>query len=189
MYESHITVQGIDYEDFAAICSRLGLKPIHIQMDTAAGIDQMMSSRFHKTTKDQALTELHGFADAFPGVIRRKLEMVIGKNTPIPPDFLYREFHSKFLMREEALSTFLDFAVKSGVHTSRNASKPAPGPGMVYHFASTREEAPMTQFLRSLPEEYKFVNSIAECVIFDDNPSMDTNWNCFECPLKQRINL
>lgn len=182
-YESHVTVSGMEAEEFADICKKIGVKPILIEMDSGAGyLPQMMTGKFHRCNRRQAQAEMEDIASHFSNVVRKKLEFIVGKRTALP-EHLYLEFHAKFEMAVEQLQGFVDTVHALGGHTSQNVLKTAEH-NKVFHFVTTRDKEHMRSLVAALAE-YKLMNTIMECVVFDDNPKIDVNWfGCHGCLVK-----
>ena len=175
MYESHITVNGLDDDEFKYVCSRIGVRPVIIEDDTGSGIRQMMTARFHKTNDQrQALNEMEAIASEFKTVVRRKLEKIIGKKDSIP-DHLYLEFHLKYEV--EDTDQFVADVTSAGGHASRNVVKQS-------QFATARSVETYLR-LKDVLSKYRRVNGIMECVVFDDNPAIDIGWCGCECGFKE----
>lgn len=186
MYESHVTVEGIDQEAFEKICRTIGAKAVVIDMDTGSNMKQMMTAKFHKTNDQfEALWDMTHIAAKFDHVIRRKLEYIIPKkHAPLPPH-KYLEFHAKYELEFDQLDEFIDKVREVGGHTSRNVLKQFADGDRCYHFATARHQEVWDKMLEIL-SPYKRVNGIRECVVHDDNPDLDTNWyGCNGCFLKR----
>lgn len=181
MYESHVTVSNLNDTEFIAACAKLGVKPVIIEGDTGSHQRQMMTARFHKTNnQEQALKEMHGLADQFDHVVRRKLEKIVAKEMP---SHLYLEFHLKYEVDKADLDEFILTVMEAGGHTSRNMVKQTQNDLTVYQFATARSEEVFQRLLVNL-SSYRRINVIRECVVFDDNPLMDTGWCGCECGFK-----
>lgn len=186
MYESHVTVDDIEEEDFLTICKRIDVKPILIEMDSGAGfLPQMMTGKFHKTDDvNVAKREMDFIASQFSSVIRKKLELIVGKRTELP-EHLYLEFHSKFEIPNNRIYHFLLTVAELGGHTSVNSLKLKSESGNSYHFATSRDRQTMRKMITELTGQFNLVNTIMECVIYDDNPELDLNWQgCHDCLIK-----
>ncbi len=183
MFESHITVSHIDDEHFKRACSKLGVKPVIIENDTGSHQRQLMTAKFHHTT-DQlaALAEMYELADQLALVSyvkRRKLELILGKRYEFPlPKHLYLEFHLKYEVDPECLEEFREAVKALGGHTATNVAKDSK-----YQFASTRTQLGYFKLLKGL-SAYKRVSVIRECVVFDDNQTLDSGWCGCECGIK-----
>lgn len=185
MYESHVTVVGIGDDEFKDACRTLGVKPVIIEDDTGSPHRQVMTARFHKTAdRFVAEAEMLAVADHFgPAVIRRKLEKIVGKRGAVP-EHLYLEFHLKYEVPEDAVGEFTRTVLGCGGHTARNAAAPGP-PGVVHRFATARSEEAVRGLSDGL-SGYVRIQSLMECVVFDDNPELDSGWSCsMECPIKE----
>lgn len=181
MYESHVTVTNISEKHFLDKCSHLKVKPVIIKNDTGSNIDQMMTAKFHKVGYDLAIEEMSKIASNFPSVNRRKLEYIVGKNKVVPPH-KYLEFHAKFEVPAARLEEFSSIVRRNNGHTATNFLKAG------FAFATARSELTFNNILSRL-SGYKLINQIRECVVYDDNPQIDNNWECMECPLKAHIHL
>lgn len=183
MFESHVTVTGIKAPEFVRTCKELQVKPVLIEMDTGSGISQMMTARFHKGNFEQTKAEVDAIAARFK-TVRRKIEVILGPKQPFPKH-LYLEFHSKYLVPRAQLDKFISLVEDNEGHTSRNSFKMEPSLGNFYHFVTTRDEAKM-RHLHTILRDFRLINTIRECVVFDDNPSVDKHWNeCGDCGIKQ----
>lgn len=184
LYESHITVDGLDEDQFVKICKSLSIKPVLIDRDTGSGVKQMMTAKFHRGSEAQAVQEMNSLAQHFPNILRLKLETIVPPSQHAPDDHLYLEFHSKFIVPEYELDSFVDWVESMGGHTSKNSLKYEAAEGMAYYFATTRDEATMRAIIRNSP--YELVNTLRECVLLDTNPDIDRYWcACGGCGIKQ----
>lgn len=180
MYETHVTVES-NYDEFIEICTLNKLKPVVITDDTGSLMsEQKMTSKFHNCDYETAYSEMNNIANLFKKVIRKKLEKIISKNTIIDFDFKYKEFHSKFEVIDHDF--FKDIVLKNGGHVSVNKIK-----GNNFRFFSTRDEIKHNKILNLLIPYFKYLGTIRECVVYDDNESIDSNWRCQDCPLKKYI--
>lgn len=183
MFESHITVSDIDSPaHFFETCQRLRVKPVIIENDTGSSEPrQVMTAKFHKTNSvEDAMQEVSVLAHGLRpfGVIRRKLEYI-----GIIDPHLYLEFHSKYAVSNERLDEFVADVASLGGHTATNINKPAPQGA--YVFATFRSPDLFDRAVGPLTIRWgRAINTIKECVVFDDNPSIDSLWHCMECPLK-----
>jgi hypothetical protein len=177
VFESHITFEDIPDEEFVRICKRAGVKPVVIEDDTGADRRQTMTAKFHKTDDlDQVMREVEEIAAHFPAPpLRRKVEKIVGKFAGLP-DHQYLEFHLKYRVDPKDAGPFVEEVRNLGGHTSRNAMKEG------YRFATARD-VNTYRSLKSLP--YEKVHQTMECVVHDDNPGLDVNWDgCKSCLLK-----
>ena len=127
---------------------------------------------------------IHYFSKFYStGKIRRKLEKIVGKNSELPKH-LYLEFHIKYELENSRLDDFVNRVLKNGGHTSSNMLKLSENPNLVFHFATTRTLENYRKLLYALSDFHR-INTIRECVVFDDNPEIDTGWCGCECGLKQ----
>lgn len=186
MFESHITVNGIEEELFVLNCIKIGVKPILIERDSGSDFkSQMMTGRFH-FTDDMAVAkhEMEVIASQFSFVLRKKLEWIVGKSKAFP-EHLYQEFHAKFLMPSHKWPSFVSQVFELGGHTSYNGNKQFDNDGNLYYFATTRDRSLMRKIVKTLSSQYKLVNTIMECVVFDTNPEVDVHWpKCSGCGIK-----
>lgn len=183
MFESHITISDCTEAEFLLICAKIGSKPVLIKDDTGSRVNQLMTANFHRTKyAERAIEQMHLIASNFTSIVRQKLEYIQAKNE-LPPPCIYVEIHSKYLVHEDRLGTFLDAVKSCGGQSSRNAFKPA-GSGFQHRFATTRSDESHSRLL-TLLSDFKRVSTIRECVIYDDNQSLDANWACMECPIKR----
>ena len=126
---------------------------------------------------------MHKIADVFSGnVIRRKLEKIIGKYSAIPKHE-YLEFHSKYEIVIDQIELFRDIVERNNGHTARNILKDSDNPNSVFYFATTRTHENFKILTKAL-NRFKRLNSLMECVVYDDNPNVDSNWGCLECGFK-----
>lgn len=190
-YESHVTVEGMNPQRFQRICKEIGVKPVMIEQDTGSGVDQMMTAKFHPGVDlNCAMSAMNEITRHFlPYVCRRKLEVIVGKRTHVK-NYLYLEFHSKFLLRRGSLHDFVRIVRDLGGHTSRNSLKHEAGSDKIYHFVTTRDLSLMEKIVKRLsagPERYAYMGIIRECVVFDDNPTIDRHWahDCGACRIKE----
>lgn len=185
MYESHVTVEGLTDETFLGICTELGVKPVIIESDTGSNVRQMMTAKFHKTNNLlEAKHSMYQIGARFgKGVIRHKLEEIIGRRSELP-DHEYLEFHLKYEIHLDEIEEFVDMVLWSGGHTAKNTLKQTSNPKTVYHFATARDLDAYNRLLVNL-RDYRRLNGIMECVVFDDNPQIDSNWyGCDGCAFK-----
>jgi len=186
MFESHITVSELSKQEFIEACRYLKVKPVIIDMDTGSFQPyQMMTATFHKTDSEKiALLEMNKLAENFNHVVRKKLEFIVPKNNVLPP-YLYLEFHGKYDIELSQLDNFVKTVESHGGHTSRNTLKQFVNGDRCYHFATAINQE-VWDDLNNVLVSFKRVSFIRECVVYDDNPRFDSNWNsCFSCFLKQ----
>ena len=137
----------------------------------------MMTAKFHKTDSyDTAFNEMISLSLNFKNVIRKKLE-VIGKSKI---DCKYEEFHSKFEVPQTQSQQFLDLVLNLGSHTAKNIAKKTE-----HRFVSSRNFLIHQNTISILKKKFKFLGTIHEYVVFDDNPNIDDRWVCLDCPLKR----
>lgn len=185
MFESHITITGFADSSFQSLCRNIGVKPVIITDDTGSSLRQLMTAKFHKTNNfEEAKNEMFQIASYFSKhVIRHKLEKIVGKHSQIPPH-KYLEFHSKYEIPYNQISEFTDIVIKSGGHTSQNILKINPNNQKTFRFATARNIGVYQKMTQNL-HKYQRINSIMECVVYDDNPYIDKNWHgCDSCQLK-----
>jgi len=182
MYESHITVADVTDEKFKTVCKEYGLKPVIIEKDTGSELRQVMTAKFHRTkVLEQALNEMNEIATKFDNIIRKKLEFIVGKNSTLPA-YKYLEFHSKYKVPQEMESIFTKTVLDNGGHVAKNVARPGN-----FMFATSRDKAVHTAIQKNLAE-FELINTISECVVYDDNESIDSKWySCFECPIKRSL--
>ncbi len=178
MFESHVTVE-MDKSDFFAICEKINVKAVVIEEDTGSdACVQMMTAKFHKTEdSDIAMSEMHQIASNFPNIIRRKLERIVGKRS-FSMDCKYEELHSKFVVPVDKSKEFVDRVLSLGGHTALNVLRQG------FRFVTSRNYFDHQKLIDVLKNEFELLGTIREFVLFDDNPLLDSNWRCFECPLK-----
>lgn len=187
MFESHITVDKFEEEDFVAKCKEIGVKPILIKMDSGADFQpQMMTGCFHHTDDvNVAKREMEVIASQFSFIIRKKLELIIGKKTTELPEHLYLEFHSKFEVPRSRIYHFLLETIENGGHASKNDFKLSSDEDKVFCFATARDKKVMKKLITKLSHQYKLINTIMECVVLDSNPQLDIHWHgCNDCAIK-----
>lgn len=176
IYESHVTIDNISRREFLDICNQTKVKPVIIEDDSASSLPvQMMTSKFHKADKSQAMEEMFEISNCFPYVVRRKLERILPFGRTKSEDCLYEEYHSKFLVESE--SKFIVAVYELDGVVSKNIMHPG------YMFVTSRDLKSHQDIIGQLRKLYKYVGTINEHVVFDDNPNVD-NHACFECPLK-----
>lgn len=183
MYESHVTVTGMDDGEFVSLCRNLGVKPVIIEEDTGSdGLRQMMTAKFHFTDDlDRAMAEMKSIASNFCTVRRCKLEYIVGSSKTPLPEHKYLEFHTKYELEDYEVEPFLKVISSLGGHTSRNVLKHPTHPNRHYYFATSRDRLVWKRMLAAL-SDYSRVNSIMECVVYDDAPEIDCVWaHCGTC--------
>lgn len=182
MYESHVTVDSISREDFLEVCRANKYKPVIIDYDTGSGVSQMMTAKFHKTkVMEKALEEMHEISSRFASIVRLKLEKIIGRNTAMPDSHLYMEYHSKYNVGYDKFHTFWQTVMESGLHMSQNSVKDPN-----FYFVTARTKEKHIEITKKL-KDFLLIGTISECVVYDTNPSLDSNWECIECPIKKWI--
>jgi hypothetical protein len=184
MFESHVTVANLTDGEFAALCYKLHVKPVIIEHDTGSNnLRQMMTSKFHFTDdQDRALAEMRGIAANFEKVIRCKLEYIVKCKDPLP-DHKYLEFHTKFELTHNQVDKFRSEVASLGINTSDNVLRHPADPTRCFQFATARSRETWKQILTL--QEYKRVNTIMECVVYDDAPDLDVGWTpCLSCSMK-----
>ena len=121
-------------------------------------------------------------------VIRRKLERILKKNDK-PTDCLYYEYHTKFIIVKEYIKDFKNLIKGFGGHTSLNRLKFHSATGEYMMFATARDEDAARKIARIRNSHMHAVQTIRECVVYDDNPGIDSGWNeCASCLMK-RVDL
>ncbi len=186
MFESHVTVVGMDDAEFIVRCRAIQVKPVVIEDDTGSGrLRQTMTCKFHFTDDLQiALSEMHSIASRFEKVARRKLEYIVRRQDKPLPDHLYLEYHTKYDVSDTEADAFVATVLKHGGHVSRNNFKPGSREGRRFWFATVRHKESWSRLLRELAH-YERVNSIQECVVYDDAPDIDSGWyGCDGCELR-----
>lgn len=189
MFESHVTIEKVNKEYFIDICHKIGVKPVIIKDDTGSHITtQMMTAKFHKTDDlVTAISEMFSISECFDGVIRRKLEFIIPNSDEIPKEIKkrikYFEYHLKYSVPKNSVDFFRNMVKECGGHSSRNIAKDTRND---YVFATAREIEVKHELIRKLGYAgFDLGWVIREAVIYDDNEDMDSNWRCYECPLKR----
>ncbi len=180
MYESHITIQAMDVKEFQEICKTIQAKSLVIDQDTGSNnLTQMMTAKFHNTQSYQvAYNEMQVIAGNFPNVIRLKLEKIISKGEE-PKDYLYLEYHLKYRVESMWRWNFLSTVDSNGAHSSVNTLKDDGT-----YFVTTRSEEKYKTIKERL-KSFKLLSVIRECVVFDNNPEIDSGWmGCKMCTQK-----
>jgi len=183
MFESHITVEN--EIGFVEKCKLNNIKSVLIANDSGSNyINQSMTASFHKTNDFEfAFQQMKKISSLFKNVIRNKLEKIVSKKTKINFDYKYKEFHSKFIIKDFQHDEFLHIILSNGGHTSTNLSK-----GSNFRFFTTRDEKLHDFILKKLKSKFEYLGTIREVVVYDDNPNIDSNYICKECPLKKYVN-
>lgn len=174
VYESHITVIDIHPNIFRSRCQQLGVKSLLIEKDTGSNnLPQLMTAKFHNVKSyDKAFSEMMEIASNFKH-IRLKLEQIVSKNEKV--ECQYQEFHSKFELNKGDQEEFLKIVADNGAHSSVNTLQKHSG---LFYFVTTRNEKHHERLIKSL-HHYKILSTIRECVVYDNNPSIDSGW--YEC--------
>ncbi len=172
LFEYHITVTGLSDVEFAAQCEFASVRPVFIERDSGSSLPrQMMTKKFHRGTYESALSEMLEKCKAFSGnILRRKLELILGKAKP-PRSYKYLEFHAKF-----AKTDSLDFRRIAEECLCKTSD------GTISSFVTARDEGSILRAISRL-SAFQYSGMIRECVLFDDNESIDDKWRC-ECPIK-----
>lgn len=192
MYESHITIEPIEHNEFVKLCKSLKVKPVIIVGDSGSDVAlQMMTAKFHHTdSMERAMSDMMFIADQLEDATqkapaRRKLERIIKKKDK-PTDCLYLEYHTKFRIYKEYLRVFTPLVKELGGHTSINRLKFHDATGEYMIFATTRGESVMKDIIAKTRKWAFPLQTIRECVVYDDNPNIDSGWNeCASCLMKQ----
>lgn len=141
-YEIHITVKGVDREFFKSICSRLGIKPILLDLQTQDGVsilEDAQTSSVYFGTNAGALAEVERIVKGLKHydieVVREKIETVPwhpaapsdkGIVKTMPKD-CYFEVHFNVMLpldgRFDAQLKLQDLAKRNHAHLSRNIFK------------------------------------------------------------------
>ena len=196
MFESHITIEPIEHNTFVKLCKSLKVKPVIIINDSGSNEPiQMMTAKFHNTDNiDIALSDMSFLSDQLvyalrdSRVIRRKLERIIKKKDK-PTDCLYFEFHTKFRIYKEYITKFKSIVNECGGHTALNRLKYHDATGEYMIFATARDESIMKNIVGATRKWAAPIQTIRECVVYDDNPGIDSGWNeCASCLMK-RVDL
>jgi effector-binding domain-containing protein len=200
IFEAHITVASVEIggqDRFVKVCAQLDVKPILIELPKGDVAIQLMTSSIHRGEIKDTFQEVkrlaqkledHGFS-----VTRMKIEAA-PTNSGIPltsdeaasfPSDNYYEHHLKVLLAPgESMDELRKVCRQSQAHLSRNAFKKHPD-GKSEQFITLRcygdglQEAEAR--FSSLISEVKIagievLKQITEYCLFDDNISVDGNW-------------
>jgi hypothetical protein len=198
-FEAHVTVEAPDLpgrERFRALCERLGVKSVLIELPRGQTPSQPMTSSYHRGELAEVVEEVAGLAGVLRGegfpVTRVKLEAVV-TNEGVPrtdeesrrlPLSNYFEFHVKVTLPAEAdLEPLRALCARHDAHLSRNAFR--QGEGRQERFATLRlygmgGDRAGGRF-EALREElttagYVLSNSLREYSLFDSNLALDAGW-------------
>lgn len=173
MFESHITVIGIEDAEFVSLCRQIGVKPIIIDRDTGSlNRRQMMTAKFHFTNdQKKALAEMHNISANFC-VVRHKLEYIVKWGKEKLPDHKYLEFHTKYELQPDQIDEFIKRVSDLGGHSSCNVLKQ----DQCYYFMTARTRESWKKLIDGL-KDYNRINTIMECVVYDDSPDIDSGWS------------
>lgn len=188
MFESHITV-NMNRNKFKSICKRLNITPICIKDDTGSKLStQLMTRKFHyHNCVPDVIQEVLDLSSEFTDVVRRKIEVILGKSNNINEigvPILYYEYHLKYNIPSQHIDEFKKLVDQCGCHTAKNIFKQ----GVHKHntrqirFVTARSESAMN-LARDTLSKYPQMGTMMEAVIYDDNPTIDSEWVC-DCPLK-----
>lgn len=193
-FEAHVTVKPCDMERFAATCSQLQVKCLHIVMpETTAQHEQPMTGSYHLGTLSQAREQVLELARSLVRegfeVTRTKLEAT-GRAFGAPetdadaatlPDDVYYEHHATVILPEgfdEALLTRRCTAHQG--YVSKNLRK-----GNAERFVTVRSyrvgrATAEARFERVLDEVralgVPLKNRAREYTVFDSAPQIDAGW-------------
>jgi hypothetical protein len=198
-FEAHVTVEATDQpgrERFRALCERLGVKSVLIELPRGETPSQPMTSSYHRGELASVIEEVARLAGALRGegfpVTRVKLEAVV-TNEGVPrtdeesrrlPPSNYFEFHVKVTLPADAdLEPLRALCARHDAHLSRNAFR--EGEGRQERFATLRlygmggERA--AERFEALRDElnaagYALSNSLREYSLFDSNLALDAGW-------------
>jgi hypothetical protein len=198
-FESHLTVTADDptrREAFKALCDRLGVKCVLIELARGVSPSQPMTATYHQGDLAQVLTEveeLHTrlWEGGFP-VVRVKLEAV-ASNPGVPitdaeaahfPDG-YFEFHAKLCLPAGVdLERLGDVCVRHGAHLSRNDRKREED-GTAERFVTLRVHragreralAVCDALVRDLETAgFRVVQTLREFALYDGKVDLDAGW-------------
>lgn len=177
----------MDVNEFKVTCGYCGLHPIIIEHDSSSDSPvQMMTRRFHKTNYlDQAIREMLEDSLNLTNVIRRKVELILKADSPLPEHYKYVEIHLKFNILPEDKEWFSYVVTSYHGHTSNNSLKDD-----TEVFATFRHDVLIANFMyfweRQFPKRGEFISKIREVVLYDDNPELAGGWSpCMDCLLKK----
>jgi hypothetical protein len=199
-YEAHVTVSlgRAEHPDaFRALCSRLGVKCVVIELPHGQVQTQPMTSSYHRGSVQQAAREVANLAGALReagfAVNRVKMEAVT-TNSGVPqsdeearamPASNYFEFHVKALLPAEVdVEQLRALCERHDAHLSRNALKKDTD-GRQERFLTQRAygvgrvnaEARFERLLSALEEAgHALGTRLREYSIFDSNARVDAGW-------------
>ncbi len=200
IFESHLTIHAETpaiLARFQAVCAEIGVKCLHIELDSGTNASQPMLRAIHcgdlafacgEARELEALLRERGFA-----VTRVKVEAFIG-NAGVPvtdavsetmPRENYFEFHALVALPTEIIPEALRSICRTfGGHLSRNALK-RDDAGRTLRFVtmrvadvgSARASARFDELLRALRDKGFELSKIQrEYVVFDSNFTLDEGW-------------
>lgn len=198
LFESHITVHAETPEAlarFQSACAEIGVKCLHIELDSGGNVFQPMigathrgdfATARHEAFELEATLTRRGFA-----VTRVKIEAFI-ENEGVPTgdaqvvgSGTYFEFHALVTLPSSDVPAALrSVCAAHGGHLSRNAFKGDPA-GRTSRFVtlrvsgvgSTRADSIFGDFLNALREAGFELSKIRrEFVVYDSNLELDAGW-------------
>lgn len=197
-FEAHVTVrcEPARAADFAALCDRLAVKHIVIELPAGEVVTQPMTASAHRGALREVQSEVHELARALVAagyeVVRTKIE-ALPRNRDIPDDDAaaaaepgrYFEYHLKLVIPPEVeLAPILACARAHAARLSRNARRVrADGsqeryltlrlPGLGRQHADARFAA-LEAAVAALP--VAVTRRVREYTVYDSNLALDRGW-------------
>ena len=195
-YEFHITVIDADKDPFISFCSRIGVKPILLELQDSENIvllhDVMTSHHSEFNSDELAMIELKRVSSLLQNagfnVVREKIEADINhpdviKNKEISTCPNYFETHFNILISENEEDTLRAIAAKNDCHFSRNIFKKIENEYTIMItkrvYSGTGDE--FKSIVAEIEEELTKSNlriekTIIEYAIFDTKEDWDSEW-------------
>jgi len=197
-FEAHVTVRcaATDAAAFAALCDRLGVKHIAIELPTGDVVSQPMTATVHRGELREVQEQVHALARAIVAggfeVVRTKIE-ALPRNRDLPQTDAaaaaepgrYFEYHLKLIIPPHVeLATIAATAARHDARLSRNARRQrADGsheryltlrlPGLGQPSADARFAA-LTAAVEALP--VTITRRVREYTVYDSNLALDRGW-------------
>jgi len=195
-FEIHITVSSAEIAAFRAACTALGVKPLFLALQLAAGgaARDVMTSSVHFGSDESVLKEASrissGLSAAGFDVVRTKIETapwhpsVPTLKSPNSTAGLYFEAHLAVSCRETDRPRLSAVATTLGLHLSRNVMKQSDD-GTCIIMATVRDEVSIYESFRARVDDCRAAIAksgfavdkvIVEYVLLDDRVEHDAAW-------------
>ncbi len=180
-FEAHLTIETDHAADFDALCGRLGVKHVAIELADGVHRSQPMTASYHRGELPAVIAEVDalyaqlvaaGFA-----VVRVKLEALASNDGIDDAVGGYFEFHVK--VRDPDLAQLAPICERHHARLSRNARSAATRfiTMRVYGAARAAAEAKLDALLAELAAgDHHVAGTAREYTVYDSRIELDAGW-------------